>query len=561
MIGERNAGSKCTRHCLLITLLLSIVVLGSGSPGAPALAQTSQRCFSETNLCIEGRIREFWEQNGGLPVFGLPITPQQEQSIEGEPRQVQWFERNRLELHPENERPYDVLLGRLGVDRLSQQGRDWFQFAKSTPQAGCRYFPETGHNVCDRNLKAWRAGGLEFDGRPGKSEAESLGLFGLPLSDAQTETIEGKQYTVQWFERARFELHPENAPPYDLLLGLLGRADDPAACGPPVQAHGGIWLSREEVARLPIAGPAWDQLKAAADSKLGKADIANQDSNHDVLTLATALVFARIGDPSYRAKAAEAMLAAIGTEQGDRTLALGRNLVSYVLAADLIDLKSYDPAGEQRFRAWLAAVRTETLDGRTLISTHEDRPNNWGAHAGASRIAVDLYLSDRADLDRAAQVFKGWLGDRAAYAGFTYDKDLSWHADPSNPVGINPAGAERGGHRIDGAIPDDMQRGGKFRWPPKRTDYPWGAMEGALVQAELLSRAGYDAWNWSDKALLRAAQFLYATDREVGGWWAAGDDEWMPWVINHAYGAAFPTALPARPGKNLGWTDWVYGCP
>ncbi len=25
------------------------------------------------------------------------------------------------------------------------------------------------------------------------------------------------------FERNRFELHPENAPPYDVLLGLLGK--------------------------------------------------------------------------------------------------------------------------------------------------------------------------------------------------------------------------------------------------------------------------------------------------------------------------------------------------
>jgi hypothetical protein len=28
---------------------------------------------------------------------------------------------------------------------------------------------------------------------------------------------------VQYFERARFEYHPENQPPYDVLLGLLGR--------------------------------------------------------------------------------------------------------------------------------------------------------------------------------------------------------------------------------------------------------------------------------------------------------------------------------------------------
>jgi hypothetical protein len=187
-----------------------------------ANAQTSERCFPETGFCIAGRIREFWEQNGGLPVFGFPKGPQQETIIEGKPFQAQAFERNRLELHPENPRPYDVLLGRLGADRLAQQGRDPFTFPKSAPQPGCRYFPETQHNVCGDVLGAWRASGLEFDGRAGKSEAENLALFGLPLSDLQPETIEGKEYQVQWFERARFEMHPENQPPYNVLLGLLG---------------------------------------------------------------------------------------------------------------------------------------------------------------------------------------------------------------------------------------------------------------------------------------------------------------------------------------------------
>jgi hypothetical protein len=36
---------------------------------------------------------------------------------------------------------------------------------------------------------------------------------------------DGKQYQVQWFERARFELHPENPAPYTVLLGLLGSED------------------------------------------------------------------------------------------------------------------------------------------------------------------------------------------------------------------------------------------------------------------------------------------------------------------------------------------------
>lgn len=197
---------------------------GQGSTQPPPSQPPSgdERCFPETGYCISGRIREYWEQNGGLPVFGYPVTPQRAETIEGQSFQTQWFERNRLELHPENARPYDVLLGRLGDDLLRQGGRDWTQFPTSQPQDGCRYFPETQHNVCGEILAAWRANGLEFDGQAGKSEAENLALFGLPLSEPQTEIIEGKPYTVQWFERARFELHPENAPPYNVLLGLLG---------------------------------------------------------------------------------------------------------------------------------------------------------------------------------------------------------------------------------------------------------------------------------------------------------------------------------------------------
>ncbi|HEU5103928.1 MAG TPA: hypothetical protein VFU22_33160 [Roseiflexaceae bacterium] len=226
------------RYLSLLVLAAALLAL---APAGGAQAQTSQRCFSETGFCIDGRIREFWEQNGGLTVFGLPVTAQQQETIEGKTLQVQWFERNRLELHPENARPYDVLLGRLGADRLAQQSRDPFTFAKSGAQAGCRFFPETSHNVCGDVLKAWHANGLEFDGAKGKSEGENLALFGLPLSDASIETLsDGKQYTVQWFERGRFELHPENAAPYNVLLGLLGnevRAGSAPAAAPAPAAN------------------------------------------------------------------------------------------------------------------------------------------------------------------------------------------------------------------------------------------------------------------------------------------------------------------------------------
>lgn len=189
----------------------------------PAPDAGDQRCFDETGFCIAGRIREFWEQNGGLSVFGYPTTSQHEMMIEGQSYQVQWFERNRLELHPENAPPYDVLTGRVGDDRLQQQGRSWFEFPRSEPQADCRYVEETGHNVCGDILHAWLAHGIELDGVLGTSEQEAIALYGLPLSDAQMETLsDGNEYMVQWFERARFEIHPENQPPFHVLQGLLG---------------------------------------------------------------------------------------------------------------------------------------------------------------------------------------------------------------------------------------------------------------------------------------------------------------------------------------------------
>ena len=313
----------------------------------------------------------------------------------------------------------------------------------------------------------------------------------------------------------------------------------------------GIWISAAELARLPTSGAAWEQLKTAADQELDEPKLRNKDESNNIYLLAKALVYARTGESRYREEIIDNLMQAIDTEDGGRTLALSRNLLAYVVAADLVNLPA-DPEKDTRFREWLRHTLTEELDGLTLQTTHEERPNNWGTHAGASRVAVAWYLQDEAELERAARVFKGWLGDREAYAEFSYG-DLSWQADPDNPVGVNPKGAMKEGHSIDGALPEEMRRGGGFRWPPRHTNYPWGAMQGALVQAEILCRAGYPAWEWEDRALLRAAEFLYGI-----GWVPTGDDEWQPWLLNNAYGTEYPTKITTQPGKNMGWTDWTH---
>ncbi|MDP9309625.1 MAG: hypothetical protein M3R24_01800 [Chloroflexota bacterium] len=185
----------------------------------PARAQQPDRCFAETGQCISGRFAEYWQQNGGLPVFGFPITPAvQQQTAEGT-FLTQYFERNRFELHPENQRPYDVLLGRLSDDLLKKQGKDWFTFPKAVPGAA-HMFDQTGHSIGHEPFwQYWSSHGLDLDGRRGFTEPESLALFGLPLSEPQVETnSSGDTVLTQWFERARFEDHG----PKGVLLGLLG---------------------------------------------------------------------------------------------------------------------------------------------------------------------------------------------------------------------------------------------------------------------------------------------------------------------------------------------------
>ena len=311
----------------------------------------------------------------------------------------------------------------------------------------------------------------------------------------------------------------------------------------------GIWISPERLASLPTTGPAWEALRRAAEAPTPRPDLSNQEDATNVHVMAKALVAARTGDARLREEVVRACEAAIGSE-GGRTLALGRELAAYAIAADLVGLP---PEADARFRSWLDAVRRRPLGGLTLISTHEDRPNNWGTHAGASRIAADLYLGDAEDLERAARVFRGWLGERDRYAGFRY-RDLAWQADPALPVGVNPLGALRAGRSIDGVLPDDQRRSGGFRWPPPHENYVYEALQGALAQAVMLTGAGYTPFEWGDRALLRAFRWLHDEARYP----AAGDDTWESHVVNFYYGAAFPAPVPSQPGKNVGFTDWTH---
>jgi quercetin dioxygenase-like cupin family protein len=184
----------------------------TGVAGAPVT-------FPETGYSLEGEFLAYWQAHGGLPVFGFPVDSARQ--VDGQVSQ--WLERARFELHPQNKPPYHVLLGRLGVESLERQGRPWQNLPQAVPTTP-HYFRETGHAIAYGPFWSyWTSHGLEFDGRPGTSYAESLALFGAPISEAQMEVnSSGTRVLTQWFERARFEYHRNNPAAYRVSLGRLG---------------------------------------------------------------------------------------------------------------------------------------------------------------------------------------------------------------------------------------------------------------------------------------------------------------------------------------------------
>jgi hypothetical protein len=168
-------------------------------------------CFPDrTDYCIAGRFRQHWEQNGGLPLNGYPLSDEFTQTLEdGKPYTVQYFERVRLEYHPEFPAPNDVLLGQFGRRILAEVPNA--PTAAVPPAAGARHFPETGHTLRGSFLEYWQATG-------------GLAQHGYPLSEVFTQRLEdGREYQVQYFERARFEVHPEIRGANNVLLGQFGR--------------------------------------------------------------------------------------------------------------------------------------------------------------------------------------------------------------------------------------------------------------------------------------------------------------------------------------------------
>jgi polysaccharide biosynthesis protein PslG len=198
-----------SRICAIILML----VLCAGSLGTlrqPVEANTGAIYFPETGFWVDADFARFWETNGGLMVFGYPVT----RVFYQDGLHRQYFERAIFEHHEDEDEPFHVLLVRMGaLNTIDQRRVPDGPFAPvEEPFDDTIWFPETGHTLSGIFLEYWLANG-------------DVQSFGYPLSEPTLEPgiYDGVTRLVQYFERARLEHHPDKAgTEFEILLGHLG---------------------------------------------------------------------------------------------------------------------------------------------------------------------------------------------------------------------------------------------------------------------------------------------------------------------------------------------------
>src|SRR5690349_15748657 len=79
-------------------------------PRPPVIVGPDLLTFAPTGKMMRGAFRDYWEAQGGLPIFGYPILDEMTEvsPTDGKPYTVQYFERAVFELHPGSAAPYKI---------------------------------------------------------------------------------------------------------------------------------------------------------------------------------------------------------------------------------------------------------------------------------------------------------------------------------------------------------------------------------------------------------------------------------------------------------------------
>ena len=205
-----------TAWVVALTALPMLLLNTSVAAGVSAVGQPKPvtKYFPQTAHAVKGRFLEYWETQGGVMQQGYPLSDEMQEvsQTDGKTYTVQYFERAVFEGHPENRQPHDVLLSLLGAFEYNQRyGKSGAPNQHANTDHAIT-FPQTGKTLGGQFRVYWEAHG-------------GLGQQGYPISNEFTEvsSLNGKPYTVQYFQRAVFEWHPDNPAQFKVLLGQLGR--------------------------------------------------------------------------------------------------------------------------------------------------------------------------------------------------------------------------------------------------------------------------------------------------------------------------------------------------
>jgi hypothetical protein len=212
-----------------IFAILAILAGMSFAPGR-ASAADEEWCPVETGFCAKGDFLFKWKGNP-RPMFnyGYPMSEPTFETLEdGTKYWVQYFQRGRMELHPDAPPAYRVQFGLLGAIVLS--ARPAVNDLLKAPEG----------NTCEYRFTTNKCVGGDF--RTFYEANGGLEVFGMALTNATHEKLDdGQVYWVQYFERVRLELHPESPDGYKVQLGLFGTYF--------VQSRGGGYGSNNPLAR------------------------------------------------------------------------------------------------------------------------------------------------------------------------------------------------------------------------------------------------------------------------------------------------------------------------
>ena len=253
------------RLAILVITALLLVALQTSS-----MAQDAARQFPETGHWVSGKFLQEYQANPRSAwVYGLPISRAFQIDSPGSSQEVwyQYFEKARFEYRPNN--PEDL---QLTISPLGAYLHDMAPAAEIIPTeiglSSCQYFSQSGHQVCFAFLSFFQQQG-------------GISQFGYPVSEV--EIRDGRK--VQYFQKARFEWHPENKHGERVQLTDIGAVyfrlkEDPKQALPP---SGDNTIELTEALKVrgfvgkAVLGPGEDQVVYVAVQNQFSAPILNAE--------------------------------------------------------------------------------------------------------------------------------------------------------------------------------------------------------------------------------------------------------------------------------------------